>query len=84
MATRYAGKYRRSPYPQATRIKTFNFLWYLSLGGKFGHPPTTNFRSLLGGHVPPIPPTLHTACTWVRCTYQVTILSSANSRHAAV
>ena len=24
MATRYAGKYRRSPYPQATRIKTFN------------------------------------------------------------
>ena len=33
MATRYAGKYRRSPYPQATRIKTFNFLWYLSLGG---------------------------------------------------
>ena len=32
MTTRYAGKYRRSPCPQATHIKTFNFLRYLSLG----------------------------------------------------
>ena len=39
MATRYAEKYRRSPYPQATRMKTYNFLQYLSLeGGRFGIP----------------------------------------------
>ena len=33
MATRYAGKYRRNPYPQARRLKTFTFLRYLSPGG---------------------------------------------------
>ena len=40
MTTRYARKNRRSPCPQATPIKTFNFLLYLSLGiGRFGIPP---------------------------------------------
>ena len=49
MATRYAGKYRRSPYPQPTRIKTFNFLRYLSLGGTFWHPPQDQFSFFAGG-----------------------------------
>ena len=63
MATRYAGKYRRNPYPQATRIKTFNFLRYLSLGGTFWHPPQVKFSFFAvgktfftGGGVAPIRP----------------------------
>ena len=69
MATiRYAGKYCCSPHPQATRIKTFNFLWYLSLGeGRFGIPPGQIFflcwggrLFLLGGHVLPSLPTTRT------------------------
>ena len=49
MATRYAEKYRRSPYPQATRMKTFNFLRYLSLGGTFLHPPQDKFSFFTEG-----------------------------------
>ena len=53
MVRRYAGKYRRSPYPQATRIKTLNFLRYLPLGGGdvLASLPTTNFLFLLGGQL---------------------------------
>ena len=71
MATRYAGKYRHSPYqyPQATRtgIKTFNFSRYLSQRGTFWHPPRQIFflcwegqLSLLGGTSPS---TSHTGLT---------------------
>ena len=49
MATRYAGKYRRSPYPQATRMKAFNFLRYLSLRGTFWHLPKDKFSFFTGG-----------------------------------
>ena len=72
MASRYAGKYRRSPHPQATRIKTFNFL---SLGGTFWHPPRTKFLPLLWGRLflflleetcPPHPPLLRTLAAATR------------------
>ena len=60
MATRYAGKYRRGPCPQAT-IKTFNFLRYLSLGGRFGLPQDkfsffAGGTTIFTGGVPPILP----------------------------
>ena len=69
MATRYAEKYRRSPYPQATRIKTFNFLQYLSLGGDVLASPQDKFSFFAegddnfywGGHVSHSPPSSHTA-----------------------
>ena len=49
MATRYAEKYRRSPYPQAARIpvNTFDFLRHLSLRGTCWYPSRTKFSSLL-------------------------------------
>ena len=65
MVTRCAGKYLRSPYPQATRIKTLNFLRYLSLGGGdvLAYPPGFSFFAgdyfLLRGTCTPIP-TSHT------------------------
>ena len=69
MATRYAGKYRRNPYPQATRMKNIltsygTYHW----GRTFWHPPRTNFlflrgggRLFLQGKTCPPPPTSHTA-----------------------
>ena len=49
MATRYAGKYRRSPYPQATRTKSNQLLTVLNTGGTFWHPPKDKFSFLPGG-----------------------------------
>ena len=51
MATRYDGKYRRSPYPQAARI---NIKKHLTSCGTYHWEevlasPQDNFLSLLGG-----------------------------------
>ena len=66
MATRHAVKYRRSPYPQATRISVKNIWLYaiLSTGERtFWHSPQDNFfffagvrQFLLGGTCPPHSP----------------------------
>ena len=63
MAARYAGKYHRSPYPQATRIKNIYLLTILITDGGgdvLAFPPGQIFflcwgrrLFLLGRHVPP-------------------------------
>ena len=64
MAARYAGKYCRSPYPQAIRIKNIQLLTVLITGeNALAYPRTSFFYLLAGrpfllgeGHVPHPPP----------------------------
>ena len=49
MATRYAGKYRRSPYPQATRMKNISLLTVLITGGDVLASPQDKFSFFAGG-----------------------------------
>ena len=89
MATKYAGKYRRSPYPQTARIKKHiisngTYYWV----GRFGIPTRTSFLSLLGGtniftggdmsSSSPPPPLL---CTLNTAKIQLTILGRTFGSH---
>ena len=51
MATRYAAKYCRTPYPQATRIKNIElFAVLITEGGRFGTLlPQDKFSCFAGG-----------------------------------
>ena len=64
MAIRYAGKYHRSPYQQATRIPVKNILLFAILiiggGGDVLASPSGQIFLLRGRHIAYIPPTSHT------------------------
>ena len=49
MATRHAGKYRRSPYPQATSIKNIQLLTVLITGADVLASPPEQFFFFAGG-----------------------------------
>ena len=68
MVARYAVKYRRSPYPEATRIKNIQLLAVFTAGGSFSIPSPGQIFCFAEGTttftgetcLPLSPPTSHT------------------------